>query len=126
MEVIFKTQHIIRVMGNPVYGVSDQLRHKPAFTATKFELWKKMVQIAQVVQHPLRKREVVVSIPGGAIPKALKWYQWLPCLVLSIIRQALASLLITNIATNTVSLAIKSKSEKSPIVVVVCIHRRNV
>ena len=41
-----------------------------------------------VVEHPLRDREVVGSNPGRAIPKALKWYQWLPCLVLSIIRQA--------------------------------------
>ena len=42
-----------------------------------------------------------VTEPGRAIPKALKWYQWLPCLVLSIIRQALASLFLTNIAQLT-------------------------
>ena len=29
--------------------------------------------------------------PGLVIPKMLKWYQWLPCLALSIIRQALVS-----------------------------------
>ena len=57
------------------------------------------VPIAQMVERLLREREVVGSIPGRATPKALKWYQWLPCLALSIIRQALALLsLTTNIA----------------------------
>ena len=54
-----------------------------------------------VAEHPLRDREVVGSNPGRAIPKALKGYQWLPCFVLSIIRQALASLVLTNIAQLT-------------------------
>ena len=54
-----------------------------------------------VVEHPLRDREVVGSNPGRPIPKAFKWFQWLPCLVLSIIRQALASLILTNIAQLT-------------------------
>ena len=54
-----------------------------------------------MVEHPLREREVVGSNPGRAIPKALKMIQvgtFVPCLVLSIIRQALASFLLTNIA----------------------------
>ena len=54
-----------------------------------------------VVEHPLWDREVVGSNPGRAIPKVLKWYKWLPCLVISIIRQALASLLQTHIAQLT-------------------------
>ena len=45
------------------------------------------VPIAQVVEHPLREREVAGSKPGRAIPKALKMVP-----VASIIRQALASL----------------------------------
>ena len=61
-----------------------------------------------VVEHPLRDREVVGSNSSRAIPKALKWYQWLPCLVLSIIRQALASLL-TNIAQLTLQHSQKIK-----------------
>ena len=54
-----------------------------------------------LVEHTLQEREVVGSNPGRAIPKALKWRQWLPCLVLSIIREALVSLLLTNIAQLT-------------------------
>ena len=38
---------------------------------TKFKL-RKSVPIAQMVERPLRKREVVGLIPGCAIPKALK------------------------------------------------------
>ena len=80
-----------------------------------------------VVEHPLRDREVVSSNPGRAIPKALKWYQWLPCLVLSIIRQALASLLLTKYRTTSLATLAKiKKSEKSPIIINVCIHRRTV
>ena len=71
-----------------------------------------------MVEHPLREREVVGSNPGHAIPKALKWYQWLTCLVLSIIRQALASLLITNIAQLTSQhLPKKSEKKESPMVI---------
>ena len=33
---------------------------------------RKPVPIAQVVERPLREREVAGSKPGGAIPKALK------------------------------------------------------
>ena len=44
----------------------------------------KMQSIGSGVEHPLREREVVGSNPGRAIPKALKWHKWLPCLVLSI------------------------------------------
>ena len=51
----------------------------------------KPVPLAQWFECPLRKREVVGSIPGRDIPKTLKWHQWLPCLALSITRQALAS-----------------------------------
>ena len=51
-----------------------------------------------MVERPLREREVGGSNPGGAILKALNWYQWLPCLALSIKRQALALLSLT---TNT-------------------------
>ena len=54
-----------------------------------------------MVEHPLREQGVVGLNPGRAIPKALKWYQWLLGLVLSIIRQALASLLLINIAQLT-------------------------
>ena len=80
-----------------------------------------------VVEHPPRDREVVGSNPGRAIPKALKSYQWLPCLVLSIIRQALASLLLTKYrTTNLATFAKMNKSEKSSIIINVCIHRRTV
>ena len=62
-----------------------------------------------------------------SIPKALKWYQWLPRFVLSIIRQALTSLLLTNIAQLTSQHLQKvKKSEKSLIIINVCIHRRTV
>ena len=37
-----------------------------------FSIFSRPVQIAQMVEHPLREREVVGSIPGRAIPKALK------------------------------------------------------
>ena len=68
--------------------------------------------------HPLRDREVVDSNPGCAIPKALKWYQWLPCLVLNSIRQALTSLLLTNITQLTLQ-----HLQKVPMIINVCIHR---
>ena len=69
-----------------------------------------------MVEHPLRDLEVVVSNPGLAIPKALKWYQWLPCLVLS------NKYFTTNFATLT-----KKKSpKKSPIIINVFIHKRTV
>ena len=48
-----------------------------------------------MVERPLPEQEVGGSSPGRAIPKAVKLYQWLPCLVLSIIRQALALLSLT-------------------------------
>ena len=54
----------------------------------------------------LRDREVVGWNPGGAIPKALKK---VPCLVLSIIRQALASLLPTNVAPLNFAALTKNK-----------------
>ena len=54
-----------------------------------------------VVEQPLQEREIVGSKPGRTIPRLYKWYHWLPCLVLSIIRQALASLLLTNISQLT-------------------------
>ena len=65
--------------------------------------------VSQVVEHPLCYREVLGSIPGRAMPKALKCYLWLPWLVLSIIRQALASLLLIYRTTNFESLTNKSK-----------------
>ena len=46
-----------------------------------------------VIEHPLREREVSGSNPRRAIQKTLKRHKWLPCLVLIIIRQALAFLL---------------------------------
>ena len=52
-----------------------------------------------VVEHPLREWEVVGSALGRAIPKVLKWYKLLTCVVLSILRQKLACLL-----TNTTQL----------------------
>ena len=51
-----------------------------------------------LVEHTLQEREVVGS---NRTPKALKWRQWLPCLVLSIIREALVSLPLPNIAQLT-------------------------
>ena len=68
-----------------------------------------------------------MKILGRAIPKALKWYQWVPCWVLSIVRQVLASLLLTNITKLTLQHLQKWKSpKKSPIIINVCIHRRTV
>ena len=67
------------------------------------------VPIAQMVVRPLREREVVGSTPGRAIPKTLKWYQWLPCFAFSIKRQALALLSLT---TNTTNIAQKLKKRK--------------
>ena len=60
--------------------------------------------VAQVVQHPLQDGEVTDSIRIHVIPHAFKWYQRLPCLVLSDKGQALASLLLF-----IASLANKSK-----------------
>ena len=69
--------------------------------------------IAQVVEHLFLVREVACSIPDCTISKALKWYQWIPVQMLSIIRQATAKDCTTNIASLT-----KKK------VLIVCIHRR--
>ena len=66
-----------------------------------------------------------VRIPAAPYQRRLKWYQWLPCLVLSIIRQALASLLLTNIAQLTLQ-HLHKKVQKIPIIINVCIHRRTV
>ena len=49
------------------------------------------VPVAQVVEHLFRDREV----PAAPYQRCLKWFHWLPCLVLSIKGQALASLLLT-------------------------------
>ena len=51
-----------------VEHTSDQL----CFPATKTTCSMSLVPIAQMVERPLREREVVGSIPGRAIPKALK------------------------------------------------------
>ena len=83
-------------------------------------------RLDEVVGHLLRDREVVGSIPGHAIPKVLKWYQWLPCLVLSVIRQALASLLLTCIAQLASYHLQISPKKNSAIIIIVCIHRRTV
>ena len=56
-----------------------------------------LVPVAQVLEHPFRDRDMGGLNLGRAILKALKWYQWIHCLVLSIIRQALASSHLTNI-----------------------------
>ena len=74
-------------------------------------MWYEIRQsnIRQMVERPLREREVVGSNPGRAIPKALKWYQWLPCLTLSIIRQALALLSLTTNTTNIAQKLTKTK-----------------
>ena len=78
-----------------------------------------------VVEHPLRDREVVGSNPGRAIPKMLKMVP--VATLLSIIRQALASLLLNIFrTTNIATLTKNKKSEKSPIIINVCIHRRTV
>ena len=63
-----------------------------------------------VVERSLREREVEGSDPGRAITMAFKWYQWLPCLVLSIIRQAqaLALLSLTTNTTNIEQLLLKT------------------
>ena len=67
-----------------------------------------------MIEHPLREREVVGSNPGRAIPKALKWHQWLPCLVVSIIRQALASFSSPNKYRKINIATLTKKSEKNP------------
>ena len=65
------------------------------------------VPIAQMVERPLREREVVGSIPGRAIPKVLKMIP--VATLLSIIRQAMALLSLT---TNTTNIAQKLKKNK--------------
>ena len=79
-----------------------------------------------MAEHPLRDREVVGSNPGRVILKALKM---VPVATLLGAQHYKASTgfsspnkyRTTNIATLT---KIKKKSEKSPIITNVCIHRR--
>ena len=81
-----------------------------------------------MVERPLRDREVVGSNPGRAIPKALKM---VPVATLLGAQHYKASTAFSspNIyrTTNFSTLAKKiNKSEESPIIINVCIHRRTV
>ena len=67
---------------------------------------RRLILIAQVVEHPLWEREFAGSITGRAIPKALKMVPMATLLGAQHYKQALASLL-TNIATNNASLTMK-------------------
>ena len=80
-----------------------------------------------VVEHPLRDREVVGSNPGRAMPKALKM---VPVATLLGAQHYKASTGFsspnTYCTTNFATLAKINKSEKSLIIISVCIHRRTV
>ena len=67
-----------------------------------------------MVERPLREREVVGSIPGRAIPKALKMVPVPTCLALSIIRQALALLSLTTNTTNIARKLTNTKNKTNP------------
>ena len=77
--------------------------------------------------HPLRDREVVGSNPGCTIPKALKM---VPVATLLGAQHYKASTGFSSPKTyrtiNFATLAKINKSEKSPIIINVCIHRRTV
>ena len=75
--------------------------------------------IAQVIEHPLRERELAGLIPGRV------GFEWLSCLVLSNLRQALASLLLINTAQLT-SHHLQKHLHKCRIIIIVCIDRRTV
>ena len=81
-------------------------RHKG--NSVWFNIWP--APVAQVVERSLQDREVVGSKPARAASKALKWYQWLPYLTLTIIRPALTSLLSQKRITNITQLT-KKKSD---------------
>ena len=82
--------------------------------------------LTQVVEHPIRDREVMGSIPGRPIPKVLKM---VPVATLLGAQQYKASTGFSspNIHRTTNIASLKNKSEKnSPIIIIVCIHRRTV
>ena len=80
-----------------------------------------------VVEHPLRDREVVGSNPGCAIPKALKMVP-VAALLGAQHYKASTGFSSTNTyrTTNFATLAKINKSEKSLIIINVCIHRGTV
>ena len=80
-----------------------------------------------VVEHPLRDREVVGSNPGRAIPKALKLVPVATLLGAQHYKESTGfSSPNKNHTTNLATLAKINKSEKSLIIINVCIHRRTV
>ena len=80
-----------------------------------------------VVKHPLRKREVVGSNPGRAIPKALKM---VPVATLPGAQHYMASTGFPSPnkyrTINIATLTTKNVRKKSLIITNVCIHRRTV
>ena len=80
-----------------------------------------------VTEHPLWDREVVGSNPGHAIPKALKMVPVATLLGAQHYKASTGfSFQNTYCTTNFATLAKINKSEKSLIIINVCIHRRTV
>ena len=80
-----------------------------------------------MVVHPFRDREVVGSNPGCAIPKALQMVQVATLLGAQHYKTSTGfSSPNTYRTTNFATLAKINKSEKSPIIINVGIHRRTV
>ena len=84
----------------------------------------KPAPVAQVVEHPLRDRKVMGSIPGRAISKALKLIPVATLLDAQHYTQALASLFLTNISQLTTSHHLQICPKNSLMIISVCIHRR--
>ena len=86
----------------------------------------KQAPVAQVIEHPLRDREVVGLIPGRAIPKALKMIP-VAALLGAQHYEASTGFSSANIYRTTNIASLTNKSEKSSlIIIIVCIHQRTV
>ena len=76
-----------------------------------------------MLEYPLREREVVGSKPGRAIPKAIKM---VPVATLLDDQHDKASTGFSSPNKYRTANILTHKSEKSPIIINVCIHRRTV